>query len=80
VSLRRIDDQTLALEGQCGVDDAEALLQALLATPAAVVDWRGCEGAHTAVVQVLLAARARVRGPAASVFLSEMVERGLVAR
>ncbi len=62
MSVRRLDDGTLALEGVCGIEDAEVLLQHLIAAPASVVDWRACEGAHTAVVQVLLAAGTPVHG------------------
>jgi hypothetical protein len=80
LSVRRVDDQTVALEGVCGAEDAETLLQALLATPGATVDWTACENAHTAVVQVLLAARAEVRGPANSAFLRDSVEPVLQGR
>lgn len=80
MTVRRIDEAAVALEGVCGVEDAETLLQALIATPGAAVDWRACEGAHTAVVQVLLAAKARRIGPAASPFLSDLVEPGLTGR
>ena len=54
---------TIVLEGHCASGDAEELLQLLLAAPSADVDWRACEGAHTAVVQVLLAARRTLLGP-----------------
>jgi hypothetical protein len=63
MSVRRRDDGTIALEGACGVDDAEPLLQMLIATPGGPVDWRACEGLHAAVVQVVLAAGARMEGP-----------------
>lgn len=54
---------TIVLEGSCPSEDAEVLLQHLAGTPDATVDLRRCESAHTAVVQVLLAARPRVQGP-----------------
>ena len=54
---------TIVLEGHCASGEAEKLLQLLLEAPAADVDWRACEGAHTAVVQVLLAARRTLLGP-----------------
>ena len=53
----------VVLEGHCGSGEAEELLQLLLAAPSANVDWRACDGAHTAVVQVLLAARRPLIGP-----------------
>jgi hypothetical protein len=51
------------LEGHCPSGDAEELLQALLSDPAASIDWRSCESAHTAVIQVLLAAQRDILGP-----------------
>ena len=54
---------TIVLEGHCASGEAEELLQLLLEAPSADVDWRACEGAHTAVVQVLLAARRTLLGP-----------------
>ena len=56
----------LFLEGECPSDDAEPLLQHLAQDPAATVDLRNCELAHTAVIQVLLAARPKLNGPPAS--------------
>ena len=67
-------DGTIALKGMCPSEDAEALLQHLLASSAALVDWRACESAHTAVIQVLLAARPKLRGPPLGAFLKERVE------
>jgi hypothetical protein len=55
--------QTIMLAGPCPVDDAEPLLQMLLETPAAAVDWRACQSPHTAVVQVIMAAGPALIGP-----------------
>jgi hypothetical protein len=63
----------VALVGRCPSEDAEALLRHLCAHPKADVDWRECESAHTAVVQVLIAARLSPKGPPASRFLAKMV-------
>lgn len=63
MTVRLASDATIMLEGACPVDDAELLRQLLQANPGASVDWRGCEAAHTAVIQVLLAAKPRLRGP-----------------
>ena len=52
----------IELQGMCLSEDAEVLLQHLLAVPAAVVDWHACESAHTAVIQVLLLAKPTLRG------------------
>ena len=59
----RHDADRIALEGICGVEDAEPLLQMLLETPAASVDWRTCGSLHTAVVQVILTAEPALVGP-----------------
>jgi hypothetical protein len=56
VSVRRTDQGTVVLEGLCPVEDAEALLQILQATPAAPIDWTRCRQLHTAVFQVIIAA------------------------
>ena len=67
------DDNTIRLIGACPAEDGETLLQHLLANPAAEVDWRGCESAHAAVVQVLLVSGRAVRGPAAGPFLDRFI-------
>ncbi|MGB6487521.1 MAG: hypothetical protein WBE91_11605 [Steroidobacteraceae bacterium] len=63
----------IELVGDCPSGDAEPLLQLLLADPGATVDWRECRGAHTAVVQVLVAAKAKLRGPPADARLRDWV-------
>lgn len=59
----RIDVRTVVLKGNCAADEAETLLQLLIETPAASVDWTQCEQLHTAVMQIVLAAKPRVIGP-----------------
>lgn len=66
-------DGLIELVGTCGAADADSLLQLLLAIPGATVDWRECRGAHTAVIQVLMAARPKLLGPAAGTALQEWV-------
>ena len=56
-------DGVIILEGVCPVEDAEALLQLLQATPDATCDWTRCSRLHTTVVQILLVARPRLVGP-----------------
>ncbi|HEX4269408.1 MAG TPA: hypothetical protein VHY36_16085 [Steroidobacteraceae bacterium] len=63
----------IELIGACPSGDAEALLQLLLADPGATVDWRECQGAHTAVVQVLMAVRPKLLGPPADARLKDWV-------
>jgi len=73
MSVRLLDDQTIELAGRCGLDDADLLLQHILAAPAASVDWRACEQAHTAVIQTLLVCDPTLRGPPVSAFLRDIV-------
>jgi hypothetical protein len=65
---------TIELQGACDLEDAEKLLQYLIDSPQATVDWRACTAAHTAVVQVLLAARPTFRGPPKGDFLRQHIE------
>lgn len=67
------DTNTIRLFGTCPADDGEELLQHLLANPKAEVDWRGCESAHAAVIQVLLVSKRPLRGPPAGSFLRQFV-------
>ncbi len=63
MTVRRNEQGTIVLQGHCPVDDTEALFQLLQATPAATVDWTQCNRVHTAIVQLLLAARPQFTGP-----------------
>jgi hypothetical protein len=65
---------TILLEGACVNEDAEALVQLFLSNSGAIVDWRGCTSAHSAVVQVLLAAGTTPQGPASGTHLARWVE------
>ena len=59
------DANTIRLIGACPAEDGETLLQQLLANPMAQVDWRGCESAHAAIIQVLLVSGHPLQGPPA---------------
>jgi hypothetical protein len=69
----RLIDSAIVLEGDCPVEDAEALQSLLLQHPGAAVDWRACDAAHTAVLQVLLVAKPSIRGRARSAFLQDLI-------
>jgi len=73
-------DGTVELEGVCASEEAEALLRHLLLNPDATVDWRNCETAHSAIIQVLMAARPRLLGPPVGMALKSWVEPWLVAQ
>jgi hypothetical protein len=80
MTVRQRDDGVIELIGACPLEDAETLLSLLSAAPDARVDWRACEAAHTAVVQVLRAAGTTPEGPARGAFLSHLVEPALKER
>jgi hypothetical protein len=61
--------ELLELSGRCGVEDAETLQRALLASPGSVVQWNECDSLHAAVLQILLTAKPLVRGVPSSPFL-----------
>lgn len=71
------DINTIRLIGTCPADDGEVLLQHLLANPQAEIDWRGCESAHAAVIQVILVSRRPLRGPPADPFLNRLIDPAL---
>ncbi|MFG1397459.1 hypothetical protein [Roseixanthobacter pseudopolyaromaticivorans] len=73
MSVRIINPTLIVLEGACPAEDAEALLGHLCAHPGALVDWRGCETAHAAVVQILLATRVALQGPPLGRFLQTWI-------
>ena len=57
-----LSETAAVLSGICEVAEAETLLAWLQAHPEGPVDVSGCEHAHTAIVQVLIAARPAVIG------------------
>jgi hypothetical protein len=63
MTVRTGDAELIVLEGKCPSEEAEMLLQHLLATPEAVVDLQRCESLHAAVIQVLLAAKPTLQLP-----------------
>jgi len=48
------------LEQDCGAEEAEQLLEWLIAHPAGKVNLKSCTSLHTAILQVLLACRPTV--------------------
>ena len=76
----RLVDGAIVLEGACPVEDAEPLQSLLLQYPRAAVDWRACDTAHTAVLQILLVARPSIQGPARAAFLQDLILPVLLSR
>jgi hypothetical protein len=70
MTIRRDNDGVIVLDGECPVEDAEALLQLLQAQPAGPVDWSGCTRLHTAVLQVLMASAPAMRGECRDAFVA----------
>jgi hypothetical protein len=69
----RIEDGMIYLEGDCGVEDAEALASALADATFARVDLRLCRELHGAVVQALLVLQPPIEGQPANEFLNRFV-------
>ena len=69
---RRADDDVVFLEEVCAVEDADALLMEIQAGTA-VLDWSGCTYLHTACLQLILAARLKVRGVPGDAVLARWV-------
>jgi hypothetical protein len=74
VTVRRDKSGSIVLEGDSGTEDAELLLQMLIETPAAPVDWTSCGDLHTAVVQVILTAKPRFTGVCGDVWLRQWLQ------
>lgn len=73
MTVRLKEGSVIELSGVCGIDDAEALQRSLLAAPDSTVRWETCEHLHTAVLQVLLAAKAGASDVPSNPFLREHV-------
>ncbi|TNC46225.1 hypothetical protein FHG66_19265 [Rubellimicrobium rubrum] len=72
-------DGAILLEGECPVEDSEALVQALQDSPGRVIDWTGATRLHTSVVQVVLLAERQVIGPCGDPFVARWIEPSMVA-
>ena len=72
-----LTDSTVVLSGDCPLEDAEILVQRLIENGGAGVDWTQCEHAHTAVIQVLMAAKRPLKGPPSGEFLKTQIDPAL---
>jgi hypothetical protein len=63
-----VEGEVVYLRGECRVEDAEPLLALLQSAPGRLVDLSGTGHLHAAVVQLLLAFRPPLAGPAADDF------------
>lgn len=80
MTVRRDPAGAIALEGDCSVEDAETLLQLLLETPSGPVDWSRCGELHTAVVQVILAAKPTLSSACGDAWLRRWLPSGSEVR
>ncbi|WP_448204674.1 hypothetical protein [Azospirillum sp. sgz302134] len=69
----RFEDRTARFDGPCTVDEAIPLAEWLEATHGARVDLGRCTGLHTALLQVLMAARVSVAAEPEDAFLKGWV-------
>jgi hypothetical protein len=69
MSLRQDADGTIVLFGSCPVDEAEPLHRMLLTARTARVDWTQCTHVHTAILQLVIAARPALTGPCGDPFI-----------
>jgi hypothetical protein len=76
MTVTRRDSEGIILEGTCGAEDAEPLLQMLIETPGARLDWRPCSQLHTAVAQVVLTAGPVVEGPCGDAWIEKWLSQG----
>jgi hypothetical protein len=74
MSVSRTLDGQIRLSGAVALDEAEPLLRLLIDNPRAAIDWRACESCHSAVLQVMMAARRPVIGPPAGDFLRRWID------
>jgi hypothetical protein len=57
----RIDENIVTLDGHCSVEEAQPLFEALRGGDEPIFDLGGTRGLHTAIVQIVLASRGRLR-------------------
>jgi hypothetical protein len=67
-------DGAIELDGICSIEDADTLQKHMLSIPRALVDWRTCTYAHTAVIQILMAFKPVLRGPPAGDSLRLLID------
>ncbi len=69
----KLDGDHIRLEGECRVEEAESLAALLHADRERPVDVGACRALHSAVLQVLVAYGADIRGAPEDIFLREAV-------
>lgn len=70
----------IRLSGACMLEDADALLRAMLDQPGRSIDWGSVTSAHSAVIQVLIALRPGIHGTPGSAYLRHWIQPLIQAR
>ncbi len=73
MTVQLAESGTIVLIDNCLAEEADLLLQQLLERPDAPIDWESCTGAHTSIIQVLLAAGRVPTGTPKEGFLQMMI-------
>ena len=73
MSVRKSDDGSIVLIGECPVEEAEPLLRLFQENPRARLDWTSCRYLHTAILQVILAAKPPLVGPCGDEWVEQWV-------
>lgn len=73
MTVRRLADDVIALEGACPIEDAQVLHEYFVEQPDVRVDWAQCTSAHAAVVQILMVSRAVLMNAPSGAFLKDHV-------
>ncbi len=68
-----LDGKAIAITGNCGVEEAEALMSLLQGNPDASVDVSAAGSVHTALWQVLMALSPRVVGHPLDPFICQWI-------
>jgi hypothetical protein len=73
VSVTLENDGRIVLAGVCPVEDAEPLFQLLQSQPSSSLDWSRCSSLHTAILQLIIAARPALVGPCGDEWIENWV-------
>ena len=68
-----LEGQRIAIQGDCGAEDAETLMSLLQADPDAAIDLSGAGSVHTALWQVMMLLRPRVIGESGDPFVRQWI-------
>lgn len=70
----RVNEAMVVLEGHCPIEEAETLLEAVQSGGAQGIDVSACRSMHTAILQILLAARLPLHGRVEDAYWQEFLE------